>query len=163
MKKLYALLIILIVIYVGINVGSTGLNIPGLSDSNATADSDNDADINGDFPKLDNFTQSKIKKNAVSYVDNNRGVNITVQRISNSQNVSSIYNNLSSGNSYTSSQDLDQKGVTTYFLYNEGSDSYSTDIYFNKNGQNYKISGNNITYENSDYFINSCKKIVDMI
>ena len=36
MKKLYALLIILIVIYVGINVGANGLNILNSNDNTTT-------------------------------------------------------------------------------------------------------------------------------
>jgi hypothetical protein len=53
--------------------------------------------------------------------------------------------------------------VTTYFLYNEGSESYSADIYFNKDNQNFLISSEGISYENSDYFINHCKNVIDTI
>ena len=66
-------------------------------------------------------------------------------------------------NAYTSRQTIDQNGVTSYFLYQEGSDSYDSNIFFNKNGQNYCISGYGISYDDSDYFINHCKDIIDTI
>ena len=157
MKKLYALLIILIVIYVGINVSVNGFSI--------TSPQTNDTVINEMvFPSLDsNFTMTQINNTSARYVDNNTGVNILVQAINTTENLSTIYNNLANGSSYTSSQQIDQNGVTAYFLYQEGLESYNTDIYFNKNGQSYKISGYNTTYENSDYFINHCKQIIDTI
>ena len=37
------------------------------------------------------------------------------------------------------------------------------DIYFNKNGHNYLISGDNVTYSGSDYFINNCKNIINSL
>ena len=158
MKKLYALLIILIVIYVGINVSVNGFSI--------TSPQTNDTEIISEivFPSLDsNFTMTKVNNTSAKYVDNNNGVNILVQAINTTENLSTIYTNLVNGGLYTSSQQIDQNGVTAYFLYQEGAESYNTDIYFNKNGQNYKISGYNTTYENSAYFINHCKQIIDTI
>lgn len=154
MKKLYALLIILIVIYVGMNVSVNGFNI-------LTPKAEPGQDIG--FPDLDNFTKTEINDTAVKYLDNKTGVNIELEEISSSANVSDIYRNLANGSSYTSSQQIDQKGVTVYFLYNEGSETYNTDIYFNKDGKNYHMSGFNTTYENSDYFINHCKQLIDTI
>lgn len=163
MKQLYALLIILIVLYIGINVGANGLNILN-ADSNSTTDSTAGAVAgNITFPKLDGFIQSKVSDSEVQYLDNSTGVTIDVQTIDNSKNITEIYNSLLKDGSYTSSQEVDQNGVTTYYLYKEGQTGYSTDIYFNKNGQNFKINVNNITYEDSDFFIKNCKNIIDSI
>lgn len=161
MKKLYALLAILIILYIGINVGANNLNLTG-SDA-PVADNNNVALGNSSLPKLDNFTDKKINDTAESLSDSKYNMTIYVNLIDNSQNISDITNNLISSGSYTSNQVVDQNGVTTYFLYQEGTDSYNADIYFNKNNQNYLISGDNITYENSDYFINSCKSLIDNI
>ena len=154
MKKLYALLMILIVIYVGMNVSVNGFDI-------LTPKAEPNQDTG--FPELDNFTETVINDTAVRYLDNITGVNIELEEISNSTNITAIYQNLANGSSYTSSQQIDQKGVTVYFLYNEGSANYNTDIYFNKNGKNYHMSGYNTTYANSDYFINHCKQLIDTI
>ncbi len=163
MKRLYALLIILIVIYIGINVGANGLNILGSSD-NATDVSDGITVGSSSFPALANFSDTKINDTAVSLVDNNKNVNILVEEIDNSLNVVDTYNNLiSDGSKYTSSQVIDQNGVSAYFLYDTDNETYDTAIYFNKNNQNYLIIGQNTTYENSDYFINHCKDIIDTI
>ena len=43
----------------------------------------------------------------------------------------------------------------------EGTDEYNAVIYFNKDGKNYMIKGNEISYDESDYFINSCKDIIN--
>lgn len=163
MKKLYALLIILIIIYVGINVSVNGFNI--LNDSNSTPPTGNTKTVVGNvsFPELANFTKTKINDTDIKYVDNDTGVNIEVQKIDNSENVSNTYKKLSESGTYTSSQSIDQNGVTAYFLYNEGQSGYDTEILFNKNNQNFKITGHNTTYENSDYFIKSCKQIIDSI
>lgn len=162
MKKLYALLVILIVLYIGINVNVNGFSILNVDDS--STNDGNDATIKDvSFPKLNNFNANKVNDTDIKYIDNNTGVTIELQKIDNSQNLSDIYNNLSKQNTYTSSQEIDQNGVTAYFLYNESESSYDADIFFNKNKQNFKISGNNISYENSDYFIKNCKNIIDSI
>ncbi len=164
MKRLYALLVILIVLYIGINVGAN--NLP-FGDSTALNTTDNaNAGIsmgNINFPKLDNFTDNKINDTAVSYRDANYNMTINVSTVDNSQSIGDIASNLLSSGRYTSNQTIDQNGVTTYFLYNEGSESYSADIYFNKDNQNFLISGEGISYENSDYFINHCKNVIDTI
>lgn len=162
MKKLYALLVILIVIYIGVNVSATGFNIIG---NNTSLTNDNNNDLAGDvsFPKLENFSDINVNNNTVKYVNNNTGVTINLQKIDNTQNLSDTYTSLVKEGTYSSSQEIDQKGVTAYFLYKERQTSYDADIFFNKNNQNFKISGNNITYENSDFFINNCKNIIDSI
>ena len=163
MKKLYALLIILIVIYVGINVSANGLNILSVGDSQTTGGNGGAAAGNVNFPQIDGYSLNKINDTDVKYVDNKTGVNIEVKQIDNTKNASDIYKSLSNGGTFTSSQEVDQNGVPTYYLYKEGQTGYDTEIYFNKNNQNFKITGHNVTYENSDSFINSCKQIVDSI
>lgn len=162
MKKLYALLVILIVIYIGVNVSANGFNILNVND-NSTTGTNNGAVGDISFPKLENFNEVKVNDSAVNYVDNNTGVTIQLQKIDNSQNLSDTYKTLVKQGTYSSSQEIDQNGVTAYFLYKESESSYNADIFFNKNNQNFKISGNNISYENSDYFIKNCKNIIDSI
>lgn len=167
MKKLYALLVILIVIYVGINVGANGLNILNSNSVDVTTNTNTADGITvgaSSFPKIANFTDTKINDTAVKLADNKNNVTIEVDELDSSKSVSDIYKNLNGeGSGYTSSQEIDQNGVTAYFLYKEGDESYNADIYFSKDNHNYKISGTNITYENSDYFINHCKNIIDTI
>ena len=165
MKKLYALLVILIVLYIGINVGANNLNLVG-SDAN-TADTTNttsNADGivlgSGNFAKQDGFNESKINDTALRLTGSDN-LTITVKMLDNGQNASEVANKLIDSGSYTSNQVIDQNGVTTYFLYKEGADSYSSDIFFSKNNQNYELSGTNISYDNSDKFINTCKNIID--
>lgn len=165
MKKLYALLVILIVIYIGINVGANNLNLVG-SDADTSADTNANNNTGGialgssNFAKLDNFSEKKINDTAIRLKDSNN-LTIVVQQIDNSKNISDVANSLISSGKYTSNQVIDQKGVTSYFLYKEGTESYDADIFFSKNNQNYELSGDNITYDNSDTFINSCKNIID--
>lgn len=162
MKKLYALLVILIVLYIGINVSVNGFNILNVNDSQTAGSNDASVgDVN--FPELNDFSEINLNDTAINYVDNNTGVTIELQKIDNSQNLSDTYNSLVRQGTYSSSQKIDQNGVTAYFLYKESESSYDADIFFNKNKQNFKISGNNISYENSDYFIKNCKNIIDSI
>ena len=84
MKKLYALLIILIVIYVGINVGANGLNILNSNDNTTTTVDAGNKDVKlGDssFSKIGNFTDSKVNDTAIRLVDNRTGVSILVEQI----------------------------------------------------------------------------------
>lgn len=163
MKTLYALLVILIVFYISINLGANGIDILNVTNSQTNGSADTTVTGDVSFPKLEGFSETKVNDNAIKYVNNNTGVTILLQKIDNSQNISDIYNSLSKEGTYTSSQNVDQNGITTYYLYKEGQSSYSAEIYFNKHNQNFKISGNNITYENSDYFIKNCKMIIDTI
>lgn len=165
MKTLYALLVILIVIYIGINVGANNLNLVG-SDADTSIDANTPANVDGiaigssNFAKQDGFKDKKINDTALRLTNANN-LTITVSLLDNSQNITDVANNLIGSGQYTSNQVIDQNGTTTYFLYKEGADSYSSDIFFNKNSQNYKLSGGNITYDNSDTFINTCKNIID--
>ena len=161
MKRLYALLAILIIAYIGINVAFDNVNFIG-SDASTAADSGSSASAgNATIPDIDNFKTKKINDTAVKYTDSSN-MTINLNRLDNSQEIADIVNNLDQS-AYTSNQTIDQNGVTAYFLYNEGSESYGADIFFNKNDQNYMISGTDISYENSDYFINHCKSIIDSI
>ena len=160
MKRLYALLVILIVIYIGINVGSMviGDNGNGNVTENVT---ENIVSVGASsFPTLDNFSDSYVNDTTVNLVDDD-GMTIYVSEIDNSQKIESIYNNFIANTAHTATQTVDQNGVTTYFVYNTGSQLYDADIFFNKNGQNYLITGDGIPLSNSDYFINHCKTIID--
>ena len=162
MKKLYTLLVILIVIYIGINV------VPwGGSESepveNVTVDENLITVGASSFPQIENFKDSVINDTTTSIADSSKDITIYVSEIDNSQSISDIYDNFLANTESTSTQTIDQNGVTAYFVYNEGEGSYSADIFFNKNGQNYMISGDNINYDDSDYFINHCKTIIDNI
>lgn len=161
MKKLYALLVILIVIYIGINVIPFGFNSEPVQENVV----DENAITVGasSFPQLANFTDKQVNDTSVNLVDDNKGITITVSEIDNSQKIKDIYNNFLDGGQTTSSQTIDQNGVTAYFAYNEAESSYDADIFFNKNSQNYHISGDDIPYDDSDYFINHCKDIIDTI
>lgn len=161
MKRLYALLVILIIAYIGINVVADNLNLTGDNATMATDNSNGAVAGNASFPKLDNFTDTKINDTTVIYNDSNN-MSINLNKLDNSKKIEDIVKGLDHSK-YTSNQTIDQNGVTTYFLYNEGPGTYSADIYFNKNGQNFMISGTGISYENSDYFINHCKSIIDSI
>lgn len=159
MKKLYALLVILIIAYIGINVAADNLNLTGEDASTVTSNSA--VAGNASAPKLDNFTDTKVNDTTVRYNDSNN-MTIYLNKLDNGKKIEDIVKGLDQSK-YTSNQTIDQNGVTTYFLYNEGSGTYSADIYFNKNNQNYLITGSAIKYENSDYFINHCKNIIDSI
>ena len=177
MKKLYALLVILIVFYIGLNVAMDnlpfGMHSPLSLDNPFNADNNNSdvtENITGDlvsvgassFPALGNFSDNLVNDTTVSLVDSN-GMTIYVSEIDNSQSIENIYNNFIANNENTGTETIDQNGVTTYFVYNTGSEVYNADIFFNKNGQNYHIYGNGIPLSNSDYFINNCKAIIDTL
>lgn len=164
MKKLYALLVILIILYIGINVGANNINFIG-SDANSTVENNGDGIVLGDstFSNLENFNATKISDSQINLFDADYNMTINVSQIDNSQNISEIANNLINSGDYTSNQVIDQNGVTSYFLYQESADYYNADIFFSKNNQNYQISGAGITYDNSDYFINNVKNIIDTL
>lgn len=160
MKKLYALLIILVVIYLGINLLPLGFN------SQTSTNALDEATVaigESSFEKISNFTDNKINDTFVSLVDEKTNMVINVSEIDSSQNITDIVDNAYYNVGYTSNQTINQSGVTSYFMYNEGVYAYDADIYFNKDGKNYLIRGVEIPYENSDYFIDTCKGIIDSL
>lgn len=158
MKKLYALLIILIIAYVGINLAADNLHLND-SDVSDKNNGNNANAVNASLPSLDSFNKTQINETTISYTDPSYNMTIYLYKLDNGKELSDIVNGLNQGE-YTSNQTITENGETTYFLYKEGPDSYSADIFFNKNKQNYMLSGSNITYENSDYFISHCKSII---
>ena len=171
LKKLYVLLAILIVIYVGINFAYNGLDtINSLSHVNLNVGLGMPDENNGEnikigtsfFSQLKNFKDTKINNETVKLINSNNNISIKVCEIDSSLDLESIIKNLLSTNeNITSNQTVSQNGITAYFLYEESADTYNADIYFNKNNKNYLIGGENINYEKSDYFINSCKDIIN--
>lgn len=159
MKKLYALLVILIIAYIGINVAADNLHLNG-DTADVSNGSNGTSAVNANLPSLDSFNRTEINDTTVSYTDPAYNMTIYVNKIDNGKELSSIVNALNPAD-YTSNQTITENGATTYYLYNEGPDSYNADIYFNKDKQNYLITGTNITYENSDYFISHCKSIIN--
>lgn len=159
-KKLYALLIILLILYVGINVAADNIHLDDGSDSSSISKGKGATATNTTLPSLSSFNKTQINDTTVSYTDASHNMTIYVNKIDNSKELSDIIKGLNQAG-YTSNQTITENGDTAYFLYKEDSESYSADIYFNKNNQNYLITGNNITYENSDYFISHCKSIIN--
>ncbi len=173
MKKLYALFIILILVYGGINLSNDGLeNINNLTnlDGALSIFSNQNHSVEGIvigenyFNKISNFTDMKINDSAVSLVNSNNNIQINLTQIEYIENLEDyVINKLYDNASITSNQTLDLNGTITYFLYEEGSESYNANIYFNKNNQTFLISGHGISYENSDEFINPSKEIISSL
>ena len=161
MKKLYALLVILIIAFVGINVAADNLPFSG-SDTTTATDSNTATAVNSSLPTLDSFNETKVNDTTVKYTDSSYNMTIYLNKIDNTNDIANVVNALNQAD-YTSNQTITENSETSYFLYNEGPDSYNADIYFSKNQQNYLITGTNITYENSDYFISHCKSIINSI
>ena len=168
MKKLIILLLSLILIYMCVNIAYTIYNpdqgFTSILDNQEEEVIDNSTIILGDssFSRLDNFENTTIDSKAVSLVDSGQNLTINVNQIDDSQNLLETVNSLLADDaSISSNQTLDINGVTVYFLYAEGTEAYNADIYFNKNGHNYLISGDDVSYGESDYFINNCKSIIN--
>ncbi len=170
MKKLYTILLILIVVYIGINFQYNGLNLlPGLADAEFSdlilGGNDSNTTSIGDsiIKENENYTYYKITNTSINVVNSN-GLTISVAEINKDQNLSDTVNNLLNGDGgYTSNQTISQNDVTVYFVYQESAESYNANIYFNKNNHNYLITGKNISYDDSTNFINSCKDIINSI
>lgn len=170
LKKYYVLLVILIVIYAGINFSyngtetinnlshldlSSGLNIFTGNDNSITVGSSS-------FDKLDNFTSKRVYDHEVRLYDTKKNITIHVFEIRDIENISKNVNNLILKNeNITSNQTISQNNFTVYFLYEEHEDTYNIRIYFAKKDKKYLIKSNDIKYEDSDYLINSCKNIIN--
>ena len=167
MRKLYILLLSLILIYFCINIVYT-INNPEEGFTNIlnlqeeTIDNNTITIGSSAFTRLENFENSSTDNKAVSLIDSQQNVTINVREIDDSQNLSETVDDLLINNkNITSNQTLNETGVIAYYLYEEGRAAYNASIYFNKDGKNYLIRGDNVTYEDSDYFISNCKDIVN--
>ena len=167
MKKLYILLLSLILIYLCVNIAYTIYNPDAgftsiFNHEEEMVDNNTIAIGSSAFARLENFENSSTDNKAVHLVDSEQNLTINVREIGDFQSLSETVNNLlTNDKNITSNQTLNQNGVTVYYLYEEGKTAYNASIYFNKDGKNYLISGNNITYDESDYFISNCKNIVN--
>lgn len=168
MKKLYILLLVLILVYINVNLAYTIVDPEDgftnlFGHDKEIEEAKNTITIgSSSFKKIDNFNYTNISNNAVSLSNSGREMIFNVSEIDNTQNLSEVVSNLlTTDNTITSNQTLDENGVTVYFIYAEGREAYNADIYFNKEGKNYLISGDNISYVNSNFFINNCKDIIN--
>ncbi|MBR5503989.1 MAG: hypothetical protein IKV87_06070, partial [Methanobrevibacter sp.] len=165
-------LTILIVIYVGINLAYNGLDtINGITSFNihdalniGGGEVNKDGIIVGDssIAKLENYTDKKISDNEVRLTDYGNDIAINVKQLDDSANIKDTVSKLlAEDTEITSNQAISQSGVTAYFIYKETVENYDAEIYFNKDGKNYLITGEDIAYSNSDNFINACKEIIN--
>lgn len=111
------------------------------------------------FSKIQNFSSTKINNTTVNLVNTNKNLSINVSLIDNA--LDSVTNGLLNNSTVTSNQTINQNGINVYYLYEEGDYSYNANVYFNKNNQSYLITGKNINYNESDYFINNVKEIIN--
>ena len=158
MNKLYALLIILIVAFVGINVACDNVLFIGHM-GNSTSDANSTVVGNSSFTNATGY--NVVSSNASSVVLSNGTNNISVEQFNYENNLASAVGNMYLNGGYTSNQTINQNGVTVYFLYQEGTESYNATVYFNKNSSTYLITSTDIPFENSDSVINSIKAIID--
>lgn len=169
MKKLYILLLLLILIYINVNLAFTiidpedGFTNLFAHDKEIEENDTNTITIGSStFEKLANFEDTSVSTNEVSLFDSGQNLTINISEIDDSQNLSETVNTLLMNDAtITSNQTLDQNGANVYYLYAEGTEAYNSVIYFNKDGKNYLIKGNDISYDESEYFINSCKDIIN--
>ena len=158
MKRLYAALVILIIIYIGINAAFGNLNIFEINDGGSLAETLGDVK----FADLKSFDVKKLNNSAVSLIDTGKNMTIKAFEIDNSKNITKIASDAYS-TGYTSNQTINHNGVPVYLLFNEKNSSYDSNVYFSKNNQNYLIKSNNVTYENGDYFVETVQSIVDSV
>ncbi len=170
LKKLYALLAVLIVIYVGVNFSYNGLDtINSLSHVNldvglSLEENDENSIVvgNSSFAKVKDFKEKNISDKEISLHNPDKNITINVVQVVDYRTLEDIVSQVVSVNeNITSNQTITQNGITAYFLYEENVETYNAIIYFNKNNENYLIKANNISYSDSDYFINTCKDIIN--
>ena len=159
MNKLYALLIILIVAYVGINVAYD--NVPFVGQSAVPVSSEPNSTAVGTSIFINGAGYNAVSNNGSSVILSN-GVNeISVEQFDYESDLASSVNSIYSSGVYTSNQTINQNGVPAYFLYQQESEKYNVTVYFNKNSSTYLITSNDVSVENSDAVINSIKGIID--
>ena len=163
MKRLYIALVILIIAYIGINACFGDLSLLNYQ-TVADAVGGNNATIgNTNLPELDGFKTNKTNDTSANFVNSDKNMVIKLLLIDNSKDISEIAKTSYSNSNFTSNQTFDQNGVPVYLLYDESSDGYNSKVFFSKDKQNYMLSGDDMEYEDSDYFVNSCKNIIDSI
>ena len=163
MKRLYIALVILIIAFIGINACFGNLNILNFQTAADDAEGNNATIGNTNLPELNGFKINKINDTAANFVNSDKDMVIKLLLIDNSKDISEIAKSSYSNSNFTSNQTFDQNGVPVYLLYDESSDSYNSKVFFSKDKQNYMLTGVDMEYEDSDYFVNSCKNIIDSI
>lgn len=165
---------ILIVIYVGINLAYNGLDtLTAISNFDIKDPLSIGGEFDGDtvkvgsssFTKIDNFTYKKSTNHQIKAINYENNVSIYVKQLDDSQDIEKTVDKFLYGNNtrVTSNQTISQNGITAYFLYKETEEKYDADIYVKKDGKKYLIRGVDINYENSDFFIDNCKTIINRI
>ena len=86
MKKLYALLVILIIAYVGINVAADNLHLND-SDTNDAAKGNSANAVNASLPSLDSFNKTQINDTTVSYADPSHNMTNYLYKIDNGKTI----------------------------------------------------------------------------
>ena len=146
LKKLYALLAVLIVIYVGVNFSYNGLDtINSLSHVNldvglSIGENDENSIVvgNSSFTKIKDFKEKNVSEKEISLHNSDKNMTINVVQVVDYRTLKDIVSQVVSVNeNITSNQTITQNGITAYFLYEENVETYNAIIYFNKNNENY--------------------------
>lgn len=165
MKKLYALLVILIIAYIGINMAADNMDLFHAKDANVTENDTNIVKVGASsFNVLKDYEKNQVNDTYASLSNKDKNLTIDVAQMNETQSkLEDFANKLYKDGKYTSHHTIKAGNITAYVLYHGLKTNYSSDVFFNKNNHTYRITSDFIKYKDADYFLDECKEIINTL
>lgn len=154
MKKLYLVLILLILALILINYyNETGFDF-----------NDNKVQINeSEFNIPANFVVENQTGNLVSIYDKNKNVTINLTHLSNDTTLETYFQRVANDTATVNNETLTMSNIDVYVVYRHTDFTNSTQVLFEKDGHKYRLWGLNYHNDDMDYFSQAYNEIISSL
>ncbi len=154
MKKLYLVLILLILALILINYyNETGFDF-----------NDNKVQINeSEFNIPVNFVVTGQSQNVVELYDKDKNITLTIIHLKNTTTIENYFQKAANETPTVNNETISMSNIDTYITYRHTDFTNSTQVFFEKNGHNYRIWGMNYHNEDMDYFSQAYNEIISSL
>lgn len=154
MKKLYLVLILLILALILINYyNETGFDF-----------NDNKVQINeSEFNIPANFVVTDQSQNVVELYDKDKNITLTIIHLKNTTTIENYFQKAANETPTVNNETISMSNIDTYITYRHTDFTNSTQVFFEKDGHNYRIWGMNYHNDDMDYFSQAYNEIISSL
>ncbi|MCI7290694.1 MAG: hypothetical protein MR504_00680 [Methanobrevibacter woesei] len=154
MKKLYLVLILLILALILINYyNETGFDF-----------NDNKVQINeSEFNIPANFVVTGQSQNVVELYDKDKNITLTIIHLKNTTTIENYFQKAANETPTVNNETISMSNIDTYITYRHTDFTNSTQVFFEKDGHNYRIWGMNYHNDDMDYFSQAYNEIISSL
>ncbi|WP_276954577.1 hypothetical protein [Methanobrevibacter woesei] len=125
---------------------------------------DNKVQINeSEFNIPVNFVVTGQSQNVVELYDKDKNITLTIIHLKNTTTIENYFQKAANETPTVNNETISMSNIDTYITYRHTDFTNSTQVFFEKNGHNYRIWGMNYHNEDMDYFSQAYNEIISSL